>query len=216
MLNLINRFRTPPTGASRPRLSPLDGVSSQAIPSNIVDEIMNRQHQRYQILQSIPETRVTQSAPAGSQRPTRHRHRSIPRPRQRPTSNRIPMRSRADSNPSGGIDLSMTERENFDLALGIQASIGEIETTGDRVTNTNVNRPVRPVRQTSPQPPTEESQPCCPICLDVIVRGGTGGDRSRMATCGHVFHRKCLRKWKQARIQQNRTYECPVCRHVLS
>ena len=90
------------------------------------------------------------------------------------------MRSRADSNPSGGIDLSMTERENFDLALGIQASIGEIETTGDRVTNTNVDRPVRPVRQTPSQPTTEESQTCCPICLDVIVRGGTGGDRERV------------------------------------
>lgn len=247
MLNLLNRIITPPRGVGRPtretrlptrnnnfngrtpvRLSPLDNSNVTSIPSNIVDEILNRQHQRFQRLQSIPESR--------NNRPTRPNRVSIPSHRQPPIPNRRPPRpprptarrpSRATARqPSRNIlsprvsredilrpsrpqlrpsqppapNFSITEHENFDLALGIQASLGSVST-----------HDLPPVNV-----PQERSQTMCPICLEEIDPTAIGSMRSRMATCGHVFHRRCLRRWKNERQQQHQRYECPVCRFVLS
>ena len=228
MLSVLNRFRTPPTGVRRSRRNRLPPVSSQSIPDDIVDEILHRQHQRYQILQSLPEARTSQSAPAGSA--------TRPRPNMTRYSHHAPeMRRRHQSrNPSTRPipqpvpDFSVTERENFDLALGIQASMNNVST---HQTSDILPGHARPVRPTPVPVPTssindtplpsvvvanERATTSCPICLDVIERDARGGMRSRMAPCGHVFHRRCLRRWKQERLQQHQRYECPVCRHDLS
>ena len=218
MLSLLNRIITPPRGVTRPmrtrtRLQSLPNQLLPSIPRNIVAEIVDRQHQRYQILGRLPNPappRPSRRPPHPSRQPSRiyrspvNRSASI-RPPRHPNINqpRLP-NSRATPN------FSMTERENFDLALAIQDSLANVPTNNLPPVNVPTNN-LPPVNV-----PNERSHTSCPICLDTIETGASGSMRSRMATCGHVFHRKCIRKWKQERLQQNRQYECPVCRFVLS
>lgn len=117
--------------------------------------------------------------------PARRRRRSRSR---RPTA---PL-----SNP-----LSITQREELDLAKAIKASLKEQKRLGPK--------PLPEIGENTQNAPETKH---CPICLEEISNKTTGPMSIKAITCGHVFHRKCLLRWDTERRRQGRTEQCPVCR----
>ena len=62
----------------------------------------------------------------------------------------------------------------------------------------NITTPVTSIEQLS--------HSLCPICLDKMELGNSLVETS----CGHHFHRNCLKKWLTVECHQS---NCPMCRH---
>lgn len=46
----------------------------------------------------------------------------------------------------------------------------------------------------------------CPICLNAMVVGESGGLAITTTSCNHKFHSACITQW------QSRSVSCPICR----
>lgn len=54
----------------------------------------------------------------------------------------------------------------------------------------------------------------CAICQDILrgSSGGEGGEECQAFPCGHLFHRECVTRWRQAANITTGGLRCPCCR----
>ena len=193
---------------NRSRISPITDFGSRvpnALGNDPIRHILDREDTR-------ASRRIPTSLPRlENYRPSPNRRRSQPNTRYPPPPPGSPptrhRRRHRRRNPPVLNPLSITERENRDIAIAIKASLKDQKMKRKPLPSISSNN--NPIQAND----NAETKNTCPICLEEIKGAGGGPMSARAITCGHVFHRKCLMKWDLERRRQGKQEQCPICRH---